>query len=282
LWWRKSLWWRNWFVVAAQIVVAAQLVFSGAFGRLVRHCALDNCWVLTAMHRVANGLFATVWTAGVTLTYVAKAKFSGDYKHVAHGQRVWARGLLNTWGVEIETHGTENAPPHGPYIIMANHQSHADVPILFASLPHIPGFLAKRELARIPFLAMALRSGDHVLIDRKGHKSAMRALKDAALEIQGGKIIAVFPEGTRGESDHLGDFKKGGFLIAKKAAVPIVPVGILGSRKLLSRRELFPRGGQVTVNVGPVIGPEQIKELTVEGLSERVRSAMNALLGWSD
>jgi acyl-[acyl-carrier-protein]-phospholipid O-acyltransferase/long-chain-fatty-acid--[acyl-carrier-protein] ligase len=96
------------------------------------------------------------------------------------------------------------------------------------------------------------------------------------------KIIAVFPEGTRGESDHLGEFKKGGFLIAKKAAVPIVPVGILGSRKLLSRRELFPRGGQVTVNVGPVIGPEQIKELTVEGLSERVRSAMNALLGWSD
>lgn len=234
------------------------------------------------MHRVANGLFTTVWTAGVTLTYVTKAKLTGDEQHVAYGQRVWARGLLKTWGVEIDSRGMERVPESGPYIIMANHQSHADVPILFAALPHIPGFLAKRELARIPFLAMALRSGDHVLIDRQDHKSAMRALKDAAQEIRGGKIIAVFPEGTRGESDRLGEFKKGGFLIAKKAGVPIIPVGILGSRQLLSRSELFPRAGDVTVNVGTPIAPDEIKSLTVDGLSARVRRDINELCGWSD
>lgn len=234
------------------------------------------------MHRVANGLFTAVWTAGVTLTYVSKAKLTGDYQHVAHGQRVWARGLLRTWGVDIHTRGLEHVPESGPYILMANHQSHADVPILFASLPHIPGFLAKRELARIPFLAMALRSGDHVLIDRKNHDSAVKALKGAAHEIRGGKIIAVFPEGTRGESDQLGDFKKGGFLIAKKAAVPILPVGILGSRNLLSRRELFPRGGDVSVNVGKPITPDEIKSLTVEGLIARVRAGISTLLGWND
>jgi 1-acyl-sn-glycerol-3-phosphate acyltransferase len=234
------------------------------------------------MRRVANGLFTAVWTAGVTLTYVGKAKFTGDDQHIARGQRVWASGLLKTWGVSVDARGLHNVPERGPYIIMANHQSHADVPILFATLPQVPGFLAKRELSRIPFLAMALRSGDHVLIDRKDRTSAMRALKGAALEIQGGKIIAVFPEGTRGESDQLGEFKKGGFLIAKKAAVPIVPVGITGSRSLLSRREFFPRGGCVTVNVGAVISPSEIQALTVEGLSQRVRGDMNALLNWSD
>jgi 1-acyl-sn-glycerol-3-phosphate acyltransferase len=234
------------------------------------------------MHRVPNGLFATFWTAGVTLTYVTKAKLTGDAAHVAHGQRVWARGLLRTWGVDVQATGLDHLPERGPYILMANHQRHADVPLLFASLPIIPGFLAKKELARIPFLAMALRSGDHVLIDRSDHSSAMRALKDAAREISGGKIIAVFPEGTRGDSDNLGEFKKGGFLIAKKARVPVIPVGIAGSRFVLSRRELFPRSGPVSVKVGLPIMPDELSSLTADALSQRVRSSINELLGWVD
>ena len=135
-----------------------------------------------AMFRLLNGLFLPVWTAAVTVTAVTIAKLRGDHSYVTEGERFWARGLLKAWGVKVTAEHLDRLPRQGPYILMANHQSHADVPILFASLPLIPGFLAKKELARIPFLSMALRNGGHVLIDRASRNSAREALKMAAGE----------------------------------------------------------------------------------------------------
>jgi len=234
------------------------------------------------MHRLPNGLFLPGWTALVTVSAVAAAKVRGDDSLVTEGERFWARGLLKAWGVQLDAEQLERLPRNPPYIVMANHQSHADVPILFATLPIIPGFLAKKELARVPFLAMALRAGGHVLIDRADRGSALKALKVAADEIRSGKTIAVFPEGTRGNSDALGEFKKGGFLIAKKAGVPVVPIGISGSRNVWNRDEWLPRAGAVKVRVGSPIESDEIKRLTVEALSVRVRRSMLELLGWSD
>jgi len=234
------------------------------------------------MFRLLNGLFLPFWTAAVTVTAVTIAKLRGQPRYVTEGERFWARGLLRAWGVEVSAEHLERLPRQGPYILMANHQSHADVPILFASLPLIPGFLAKKELARIPFLSMALREGGHVLIDRKNRNSAREALKIAATEIQAGKTIAVFPEGTRGASDALGEFKKGGFLIAKKAGVPVVPIGILGSRAVWHRDKWLPQGGRVWAKVGEPITPEAIKQLSVDGLCERVRASILDLLDWSE
>ena len=232
------------------------------------------------MDRFTNFLFTPFWTAGVTLSAVIVARLKREARHIAEGERLWARGLLGFWGVEVETEGLEHLPEQGPYILMANHQSHADVPILFSTLPIIPGFLAKKELAKIPFLAMALRNGGHVLIDRADRSHATRALKIAADEIRSGKTLAIFPEGTRGRQDRLAPFKKGGFLIAKKARVPVIPLAISGSRHILPRDTVFPRSGKVRVSVGPRISPEEIRNLDVNGLSERVYQSMSALLGW--
>lgn len=234
------------------------------------------------MFRFFNGLFLPCWTAVVTVTAVTIAKLRRNHSYVTEGERFWARGLLKAWGVEVTAEHLERLPAQGPYILMANHQSHADVPILFASLPLIPGFLAKKELARVPFLSMALRNGGHVLIDRASRNSAREALKVAAGEIQAGKTIAIFPEGTRGDSDALGEFKKGGFLIAKKARVPVVPVGILGSRAVWHRDAWLPRSGRVRVRVGEPITPEMIAQLSVDGLCARVRRTMLELLGWPE
>lgn len=234
------------------------------------------------MFRLLNGLFLPFWTAAVTVTAVTIAKLRRDHSYVTEGERFWARGLLKAWGVEVTAEHLDRLPRQGPYILMANHQSHADVPILFASLPVIPGFLAKKELARIPFLSMALREGGHVLIDRASRNSAREALKVAAREIQAGKTIAIFPEGTRGGSDTLGEFKKGGFLIAKKAGVPVIPVGILGSRGVWHRDAWLPRAGRVRALVGEPIMPDMIRELSVDGLCARVRTSILELLGWPD
>jgi 1-acyl-sn-glycerol-3-phosphate acyltransferase len=230
--------------------------------------------------RVTNLLFTPFWTAGVTVTAVAAAKLWGQPRFIAEGERIWARGLLRTWGVRVAAEGLEGLPAQGPYIIMANHQSHSDVPILFSSLPIIPGFLAKKELAKIPFLSMALRNGGHVLIDRGDRSSARQAIKIAADEIRSGKTLAIFPEGTRGGEDRLAPFKKGGFLIAKKAGVPLVPVGILGSRGVLPRNKLFPRSGNVRLIAGQPISPAEIQALDVDGLADCVYRRIAGLLGW--
>jgi 1-acyl-sn-glycerol-3-phosphate acyltransferase len=232
------------------------------------------------MDRLTNFLFTPFWTAGVTVTAVAAAKLWRRDRYVFAGERIWARGLLNVWGVRVEVEGLERLPAEGPYIIMSNHQSHADVPILFSSLPIIPGFVAKKELGKIPFLSMALRAGGHVLIDRADRSSAMRVLKNAASEIRSGKTLAIFPEGTRGGEDRLAPFKKGAFLIAKKAGVPVVPVGILGSRAILKRDAWFPRAGQVRLIAGQPIGTEEIEDLDVQSLSDRVYERIATLLGW--
>jgi 1-acyl-sn-glycerol-3-phosphate acyltransferase len=232
------------------------------------------------MHRLPNFAFTPFWTAGVTVTAVAIARLSGQGHFITEGERLWARGLLKTWGVTVDVEGLEHLPSQAPYILMANHQSHVDVPILFASLPIIPGFLAKKELGKIPFLAMALRAGGHVLIDRSDRSSAMRVLKNAAEEVRSGKTLAVFPEGTRGAEDRLAPFKKGAFLIAKKAGVPIVPVGIRGSRAILKRDEWLPRAGRVQLMVGKAISFDEIRSMDVEALIERTYQSIAGLLGW--
>lgn len=232
------------------------------------------------MDRVTNLLFTPLWTAAVTVSAVVVAKLRGQERFVLEGERLWARGLLKTWGVRVETEGLERVPAVGPYIVMANHQSHADVPILFSCLPIIPAFLAKEELGKIPFLSMALRAGGHVLIARADRNSAMRAIKTAADEIRGGKTLAIFPEGTRGREDRLAPFKKGAFLLAKKAQVPIVPVGIVGSRDIVPRDSVLPRSGSVRVIAGEPITAEEIGKLDARALSDRVYERIASLLGW--
>lgn len=214
-----------------------------------------------------------------TLSGVAAAKITGNEDYVAKAQRLWARGLLAAWGVELEIEGAEHLAVNQTYIIMANHQSHVDVPILFTALPFTPGFLAKKELAKVPVLSLALRAGRHVLIDRADRSSAMRAIKEAATEIRSGKTIAIFPEGTRGDGDCIQGFKRGGFLIAKRAAVPVVPVAILGSAAVLSRRARLPKSGKVVVRVGRPISVEELRSLDADRLSARVRTAIVELSG---
>ena len=130
---------------------------------------------------------------------------------------------------------------------------------------------------RIPFLAQALRSGGHVLIDRAKHGDAMAALERAAVQVRAGKTVLIFPEGTRGDSDTVGIFKKGGFHLARAAQVPILPVGLRGSRSVFPRGSLLPRPGRIEVHIGPEIPvtevaryelgemlPRQLKETTMD------------------
>jgi 1-acyl-sn-glycerol-3-phosphate acyltransferase len=185
-------------------------------------------------------------------------------------QRHWARGLSWFWGVDIAVFGSEHMQNGTSYVVMSNHASFADIVALFLGLPVIPGFLAKRELMRVPFLAAALRAGGHVIVDRGKRDSARQAIENAAAQVHAGKTVLIFPEGTR-HAGGVGDFKRGGFHLAKSARVPIVPVGLRGTGAVGPRDKFLFWPGKVEVHIGAPILPEQIANLELDELMRVVR-----------
>lgn len=205
---------------------------------------------------------------------VSAASATGDGDLFRRLERVWARGLTKVWGVDVACFGEANIDPSRSYVIMSNHASHVDIVALFQALPVIPGFLAKSELDKVPFLSTALRAGGHVVIDRGKRSSAMGTLKVAAEEVRNGKTIVVFPEGTRGDSATVGAFKKGGFHLAKEAGVAIVPVGVRGSRDVLPKHGRLLKPGRVEVHIGQPISVDDVMATPLDALIARTRAAV--------
>jgi 1-acyl-sn-glycerol-3-phosphate acyltransferase len=232
---------------------------------------------LLTIRSVFNSVFLGLWTAFMVTTAVTLSAVRGDPEIFRRMQRDWARGLTRFWGVEIEVLGSENMDPGTSYVVMSNHLSYVDIVALFLALPTIPGFLAKRELMRVPFLSQALRSGGHVLIDRGMRVNAAQALSQAAAQVKAGKTVLIFPEGTRGESDTIGAFKKGGFYLAKEAGVPILPVGLRGCRDVFPKGSLLVRPGKVQVHIGVAIPPDEVGRRVANEMIPLVRSKIMEL-----
>lgn len=177
--------------------------------------------------------------------------------------------------MRVHAVGVENVDPSGTYVFMANHLSHADIVALFVALPMNVGFLAKKELRRVPFLGRAMVAGGHVFIDRSRRERAVQAVADAAEQVVAGSPIVVFPEGTRGNEERIQAFKKGGFHLARKANVPVVPVGLRGTRSIMSRDELVIHPGEVRVHIGAPIAPDSFPD--ADSFAAAVRARISEL-----
>lgn len=232
---------------------------------------------MTTVRSFLSFLFLGVWTAFMTTGAVALSVIKRDPEVFRRAQRYWARGLVRFWGVDVRVFGAESVDLSRSYVVMANHLSYVDIVALFLALPMIPGFLAKSELAKIPFLSQALRSGGHVVIERDQHHSAMQTLGRAAEEVRGGKTVLVFPEGTRGDSDTIGDFKKGGFHLAKQAGVPILPVGLRGSRSVFPKSSLLVHPGVIEVHIGEAIPDADVANYEASEMVMRTRAKIMEL-----
>jgi 1-acyl-sn-glycerol-3-phosphate acyltransferase len=235
--------------------------------------------VLSWLRALLNALVLPSWTALSVTAGLITGFVTRDPFLFYRWQRGWARGLYRLCGIELDVHGAEHMDPNGAYVIVANHASYMDIPALFASLPKLPQFMAKSELARIPFLGAALRAGRHILVNRGNHGTARGALDSAADHLKKGAAILVFPEGTRATSDQIGRFKTGAFRLAKLGEAAILPVGISGTRYVLPKhgRVIWPR--RVSVHIGPAIAPADVQSATLHELSDRVRSSLGALSG---
>ena len=188
--------------------------------------------------------------------------------------RWWCR--LVAWSIfaRIRVHGVAHVRPGQAYVYMANHSSLIDIPALFAYLPYPFRIMAKRELFFVPFMGWHLWTAGHFPIDRRDRRRTIRSLRRVIEGVRGGTSLAVFPEGTRTRDGRLQEFKPGTFKIALKAGVPIVPVTIRGTFRLLPSTTLVPKPGRVDVILGEPIETRDYNQERLPELIERTKDVI--------
>lgn len=188
--------------------------------------------------------------------------------------RVWGRSILAVSGIRVSVTGVERIAVDQPYIFMANHQSNLDIPVLLGHLPVQFRWLAKAELFKIPVFGQAMRGAGYISIDRSDRQAAFESLRQAAEKIRRGLSILIFPEGTRSMDGSLQPFKKGGFVMAVGAGVPVVPVAVRGTYDIMPKNSLLIRPKEVRVAIGEPIATTGITLDSKEALIEAVRKAI--------
>lgn len=179
----------------------------------------------------------------------------------------WSRNIVQYLGLRVDVRGRENIVPGEAFVVMSNHQSHFDIPVLFQALRIPLRMVAKAELFRIPFMSGAMRAAGFVEVDRKNRASAISTLTSARDKLSDTVSIWIAPEGTRSITGKLGPFKKGGFHLALGSKMRILPVTIEGTRFALPAHGLnVTKRVAVSVTIGKPIdskdyGPERMKDL---------------------
>ena len=184
--------------------------------------------------------------------------------------RGWGRVLLLGLGVRVHVEGSGNVP-RGPAVYAANHGSAIDIPILFGYLPADFRFIHKRSLYLVPVLGWSLWVAGHVGIDRANPFRARKSLHAAAQRIQSGTSVAVFPEGTRSPDTEVRPFKRGSFVLALEAGVPVVPVSLQGVKRVAPRGLATLRPGTVRLLIHPPVPTAGRSLEAAESLAEEVR-----------
>ena len=230
----------------------------------------------------ARTLAIVVWVAAATLVIgllvIALSLSAATSAGTHRVARAWGRSILAVSGVRVRVEGGERVDPASAYICMSNHQSNFDIPVLLGYLPVPFRWLAKAELFKIPIFGRAMRGAGYIPIDRSDRPAAIASLRQAAQAVRGGVSVVIFPEGTRSLDGALKSFKKGGFVMAIEAGVPIVPVALRGTFDIMPKRRLLIRPRDVTLLIGAPIATTGYSLHTKEVLMDAVRNALQRQL----
>jgi 1-acyl-sn-glycerol-3-phosphate acyltransferase len=226
-----------------------------------------GCWVLL-----------TLFTLVVGLTHIPSSLVAPEGRVPRWLEMAYMWAILHASNVKLTADGLKNVEPGRSYIVMANHRSMYDIPVLHYLLGRGRDlrWIGKQEVQKVPVFGWAYRVSRHVAIDRENRWAAIETLRRAAEESRAGVSFVIMPEGTRGTGKELLPFKKGGFHLALDTGLPILPVAIAGSEKLMRKGSWYILPGSIHVSVRPVVETRDFEREDIEGLLERVRSAISA------
>ena len=178
------------------------------------------------------------------------------------------------WRVEV--FGKEKLAGGGPFVLVVNHQSFADL-VAMCFLDHPTKYLGKASVFSVPVFGWALRIAGEVPVVRGDRASGRDAVTKLGAWLDRGVSVALFPEGTRSETGAIGPFKLGAFRLAIAHGRPVVPVVLTGAKDLLPKRSvIFEKSATIEVRVLDPVSVEGLGEDDAESLAERVRAAMVA------
>ena len=190
--------------------------------------------------------------------------------------RNWGASIFRICGVRTRIEGLERLDPGVSYVVMANHRSLFDIPTLLTSLPFPFRMLAKASLFRVPFMGWYMSRVGYIPVEREDPRKARKSLQEAAERVASGLSVAIFPEGTRSTEGEVARFKRGGVNLAHAAGVPVVPVAIINSGRLLPRGSWHADPGVITVRIGAPLQPADFAE--PRALADAIRDAVVAML----
>jgi 1-acyl-sn-glycerol-3-phosphate acyltransferase len=207
----------------------------------------------------------------MSLAAICAAFFSknGNSPHIIG--RLWAKSILWVSGIKVQVKGIENLDLKKPCVFMCNHQSNFDIFVLFSALPAQFRWIAKAELFKIPLFGRAMAGAGYISIERKDRRKAIQSLREAAEKIRAGVSVMIFPEGTRSLDGNIGEFKKGGFLLAHDAGVQIIPVVLNGTWSIMSKDSVKITPGNVTLSILPSVNVSDYLKTEKTRLVEDVR-----------
>lgn len=244
-----------------------------SFSAIIRTISL---WVYLALWTPVCVTAAVILSMLDRLGWSPSMTYFGDFP-----TRHWSRGLLWAGNTTFERigHLPEKA---SPFIIMSNHRSHLDGPALLVTLKPVSfRFLVKWELAYVPFIGAGFWAIGMVFVKRGNRESARKSIDNVVKRVARGGNVVVFPEGTRSrglDGSEMLHFKKGGFIMAQKGGVPILPVGIAGSAEIYGHG-WFARQwkGHIVINVGKPIETTGYSEDQIDALADCVRAEIGRL-----
>jgi len=192
--------------------------------------------------------------------------------------QVWGRMLLGASFIRVRTEGIEKLDRNATYVFVANHSSFMDIPALLACLPFQFRFFAKKGLYRIPFLGTHLHRAGHIPVDRSSPRASLKSMTEGArIVATSATSVLLFPEGGRCP-EGLREFKEGAAYIAIKAGVPVVPMALVGMRRLLPMGSIHIRRGEAVLRIGDPIPTAGMTLSARTALTERLYREVSQLL----
>lgn len=224
--------------------------------------------------------YTIAWTAGcITLALLVLLLTLGQRRlPLRMAARLWAPGLLLGAGARLQVEGLDHVDLIEPHVFVANHESIIDICALFRALPVPIRFVIKQELARVPFIGWYARAMGMLFIERGHAREAAQRLHGVVAIVRGGASLCAFPEGTRSRDGTVGPFKGGAFQVALQAGVPVVPIAITGSGKVLPASGFRVRPGTIRVRIGAPIATTGLHAGDRHALAQRAHAAVAAML----
>src|SRR5712692_3258393 len=233
-----------------------------------------------------RGVLRTLWTGFVAVLVTIPLAFAtlvvamvrSNARLIDRIIRLWARSIVRAAGIDLRAEGTEAVDRQQRYIIIANHYSYFDIPCIFTAIPQPIRFMAKVSLFKIPIFGWAIGRAGFIPIDRKDRRKAVKSFEMAVDRIRKGNTVVVVPEEGRSRERAMRPFQRGGFLLALKSELPILPIAIDGTYEVLRAGAKRVTPGPVTIRIGTPIPTAGLTVKDKERLSKESREQIERML----